>query len=208
MRTALDVSYNFHWVVPGEAARMAQAHFGGLRGVLERHGIRAMVNLRGPNPDIGWWRREKAACVAAGIQHFDVMLDSRKLPTRGMLVSLFDAFDAAPRPLVVKCAGGQDRTSFASALYILHRAGWQAYDAAEMQYARWPYLHLPKQHQRWLKPFITFAREEAKGAPVAQWARESYEPQRLAAWLDARGLADGYSQVFEKPTRSRWQWKW
>jgi hypothetical protein len=208
MRSVLDIAYNFHWVVPGEAARMAQAHFGGLDGLLKRHAIRALINLRGANPDIGWWRREKLACDAAGASHFDVMLDSRKLPTRAMLVSLFDAFDAAPRPFVVKCSGGQDRTSLASALYILRRAGWQAFDAAGMQFARWPYLHLPKTHQRWLKPFITFARDDAGGAPVAQWARQSYDPQHLAAWLEERGMREFYMRVFEAPTRSRWQWKW
>jgi hypothetical protein len=204
----LDIAYNFHWVVPGEAARMAQAHFGGLAGLLKRHEIHALINLRGANPDIGWWQREKIACSKAGVAHFDVMLDSRKLPTRAMLVSLFDAFAAAPRPFVVKCSGGQDRTSLASALYVLDRAGWQAFDVAGLQFARWPYLHLPKTHQRWLKPFITFARDEAGGVPVAEWVRRSYDPQRLAAWLEDRGMREFYAHVFETPTRSRWQWKW
>jgi hypothetical protein len=208
MRTPLDRAYNFHWVVPGEAARMAQAHVGGLTGILRRHGIKAMINLRGPNPDIGWWKREKLATAAAGGQHFDVTLDSRKLPARAMLAALFDAFDAAPRPLVVKCSGGQDRTSLASALYILNRAGWGAMDAAAQQFARWPYLHLPKTHQRWLRHFIVFAQEDAGGMPIAQWARERYEPAKLAAWLDARGMNDFYAQVFETATRSKWQWKW
>jgi len=208
MRSALDVTYNFHWVVPGEAARMAQAHFGGLEGLLERHGIRALINLRGPNPDIGWWKRERLAVAHAGAQHFDAMLDSRKLPTRDMLAALFDAFEHAPRPFVVKCSGGQDRTSLAAALYILHRAGWQAMDAAEMQFARWPYLHLPKTHQRWLKHFIAFAQHDAGGTAVAEWARQRYEPEKLAAWLDARGMREFYAQVFAAPTRSKWQWKW
>src|SRR5436190_8212218 len=192
MRSVLDVLYNFHWVVPGEAARMAQAHFGGLDGVLKRHGLKSLINLRGNNPDIGWWRREREVCRRAGATHIDAMLDSRKLPTQAMLADLFDAFDAAPRPFVVKCSGGQDRTSLAAALYILHRAGWGAMDAAEMQFARWPYLHLPKTHQRWLKPFITFAQEDAGGMAVAKWARTHYDPARLAAWLDGHGMKAFY----------------
>ncbi len=48
------------------------------------------------------------------------MMDSRRLPLRPMLVALFDAFDRAPRPFVIKCSGGQDRTSLAAALYIVH----------------------------------------------------------------------------------------
>ena len=30
-------------------------------------------------------------------------------------------------------------------------------DAAQAQFARFPYLHFPKQHQRWLKAFLDFA---------------------------------------------------
>jgi len=187
---------------------MAQAHFGRLQSVLKRHGLKALINLRGNNPDIGWWRREREACRRAGADHIDAMLDSRKLPTREMLAGLFVAFEMAEKPFVVKCSGGQDRTSLAAALYILHRDGWAATATAEKQFARWPYLHLPKTHQRWLKPFIRFAQEDSKGAPIAQWAREHYEPTRLATWLDAQGMNDFYKGVFETPTRSRWQWKW
>ncbi len=208
MRTALERLYNFHWVVPGEAARMAQAHFGGLGGVLRHQKIRSVINLRGPNPDIGWWRRERKLCERLGVVHLDAMLDSRNLPTRAMLAVLFDAFDAAPKPFVAKCSGGQDRTSLASALYILSRDGWSAMAEAERQFARWPYLHLPKEHQRWLKPFIRFAEEDADGLSIAQWARERYEPARLAQWLDERGMRGFYKALFEKPTRSPWQWKW
>ena len=65
---------------------------------------------------------------ALGMTHFDAMLDSRKLPTRAMLEQLIVSFDAAPRPFMLKCSGGQDRTSFAAAvLYLIHRGGWAAH---------------------------------------------------------------------------------
>ena len=44
------------------------------------------------------------------VAHLDPTMDSRRLPLRTMFAALFDAFDAAPRPFLVKCAGGQDRT--------------------------------------------------------------------------------------------------
>jgi hypothetical protein len=204
----LERAYNFHWVVPGEMARMAQAHVGGLAGILTRNGLKALLNLRGHNPDYGWWRRDVAACERAGAKHFDLMLDSRRLPTKAMLTGLFDAFDTAPKSFVVKCAGGQDRTSLASALYILHRNGWVSFGDAELQFKRELYGHDPKQHQRWLKPFIAFAQEQARGVPVAQWVRDSYEPHILKEWLDARGMKDFYAHVFEKQGRNTRQWKW
>jgi hypothetical protein len=206
MRGPGDVLYNFHWIVPGEAARAAQAYAGWLGPFLRRHGIRAVINLRGNNPQFGWWRYERRVCDRLGIAHIDVMLDSRHLPRKEMLASLFDAFDNAPQPFLVKCSGGQDRTGLAAALYLLHRDGWSALPQARAQFARLPYLHFPKTHQRWLRPFLAFALADAAGAPIAQWARARYDPQRLKTWLEANGHAGTFKAVFEKPVASKWQW--
>jgi hypothetical protein len=206
MRGPGDVLYNFHWIVPGEAARSAQAYAGWLAPFLTRHGIKSLINLRGPNPTFGWWRYEKKVCETLNVEHIDVMLDSRHLPWRSMLANLFDAFDRAPRPFLIKCSGGQDRTSFAAALYLIHRDGWSALDAAEAQFARFPYLHFPKTHQRWLRPFLSFANTESAGRPLADWVRESYDPVRLKTWLETNGYVGSFKGVFEKPVASKWQW--
>lgn len=198
MRALPDILYNFHWVREGEAARSSQAYFGGLDGLMRRHGLRAIVNLRGENSDLSWWRYEKRVCEGLGAGHFDAMLDSRKLPLRPMLVRLMEAFETVPHPFLLKCSGGQDRTGLAAALYLIHRDGWEA--AAEAQFAG-----SAKKHQRWLRQFPAFAKEEAQGAPLADWIRGRYEPERLAAWLGAHGLADGFLRIFDKPERSPFQ---
>jgi protein tyrosine/serine phosphatase len=205
-RTVGDILYNFHWVIPGEAARAMQAWAGGVGPFLKRRGIRAIINLRGRNDDLGWWKKETAIAKGAGIAHLDAMLDSRKLPTREMLIELIAAFDAAPRPFMLKCSGGQDRTSFAAALYLLHRDGWEAMAGAKEQFARFPYLHFPKPQQRWLKAFPDFAHAGAKGQPLARWIADSYSPEALKDWLDANGLRGSYAAIFSAPTRSPYQW--
>jgi protein tyrosine/serine phosphatase len=196
MRSAAELLYNFHWIVPGEAARSAQAYLGFLGPFLSAHGIRSVINLRGANEDFRWWRSEKRVTAERGIAHFDTMLNSRRLPTGQMLLDLLAAFDAAPKPLLLKCSGGQDRSSFAGALYIIHRKGWDAFAEAEQQFARWPYLHRPKAQQRWLKPFLTFARDDAKGRPLAQWIAQNYTDKRLKAWLQANSLADSFRGLY------------
>ncbi len=206
MRSAGDILYNFHWVVPGEASRAMQPWAGGVRGFLKRRGIRAIINLRGRNDDLGWWKAETALARSEGIAHLDAMLDSRKLPTRAMLVRLIEAFDTAPRPFLLKCSGGQDRTSFAAALYLIHQGGWPAMGPAKQQFARFPYLHFPKTQQRWLKAFLDFAVQDADDLPLATWIAERYTPQNAKAWLDSHGLADGYASIFTQPTRSPNQW--
>jgi protein tyrosine/serine phosphatase len=205
-RTIGDILYNFHWVVPGDAARAMQAWAGGLEPFLKRRGIRAIINLRGRNDDLSWWKQETSIASRAGVAHLDAMLDSRKLPTRDMLVRLIESFDTAPRPFLLKCSGGQDRASFAAALYLIHREGWQAMPAAQAQFQRFPYLHFPKTQQRWLKPFLDFAQTDAGGTPLAAWVTGSYTPEKLKAWLDSRGLAGSYAAIFTAPTRSPRQW--
>ena len=189
----LDRLYNFHWVWPDRLARSAQAYVGFLAPFLRRHAIASVVNLRGGNPQFGWWRDEKRICEGLGVAHFDVMVSSRRLPPCALLAELFDAFDAARAPVLLKCSGGQDRTSFAAALYILHRKGASALIEAQAQFARWPYLHLPKRHQRWLALFPAYAVERAGGHAIADWVRDAYDPYDLAAWLEAKGLGDSFN---------------
>ena len=77
---------------------------------------------------------------------------------------------------------------------------------AKEQFQRFPYLHFPKRHQRWLKAFIDFAREDAAGLPLAEWIRGRYTPEAAKSWMDAHGLRDGYAAIFTVPTRSPHQW--
>jgi len=205
-RTVGDILYNFHWIVPDEAARAMQAWAGRLKPFLKKRGIRAIINLRGRNDDLNWWQKETREASELGIAHLDAMLDSRKLPTRAMLVTLIESFDTAPRPFLLKCSGGQDRTSFAAALYLIHRDGWVAKDVALAQLARFPYLHFPKTQQRWLRLFLDFAQQDSGGAPLARWIAQSYTPEKLKAWLDAKGMEGSYAAIFTKPTRSPRQW--
>ena len=183
-----------------------QAWAGRLKPFLKKRGIRAIINLRGRNDDLNWWRKETREASELGIAHLDAMLDSRKLPTRAMLVTLIESFDTAPKPFLLKCSGGQDRTSFAAALYLIHRDGWGAKDVALAQFARFPYLHFPKTQQRWLRLFPDFAQQDSGGAPLAGWIAQSYTPEKLKAWLDAKGMEGSYAAIFTKPTRSPRQW--
>src|SRR5262249_23404878 len=122
-------------------------------------------------------------------------LDSRMLPLRGMLADLFDAFDGAPRPFLLKCSGGQDRTSFAAALFLVHRNGWRARDVALAQFSP-DYWHFPKRHQHWLRHFLVYAESETNGTPLGEWARTRYEPEAFAQWLAVKNLGDSFKKIF------------
>lgn len=196
MRSIGDVLYNFHWVVPGEAARSAQAYGGFLAAFLKSRGIATLINLRGANPHWHWGRYETRVCGKIRVAHRDVKLNSRRLPARATLLDMLDAFDAAQRPFLLKCSGGQDRTSFAAALYLLHTRGWGARKEAQAQFARWPYLHLRKQHQRWLKVFLEFVEEHSGELSLRQWIAQGYAPGEFKVWLEARGLAGPFRGLY------------
>jgi protein tyrosine/serine phosphatase len=191
MGRILDRLYHFHWVTP-DLARSAQPWLGFTETFLKPHRLKSVINLRGENRDFRWWRKEKAAAAALGIVHFDVKLSSRNIPARSGLAALFDAFDAARPPVLMKCSGGQDRTALAIALYLLRQQGAAARGLAEAQFALWPYLHRPKSYQRWLKVFPAYALEKAGSEDLAAWARTRYDPKDFAAWLEAHGLAESY----------------
>jgi hypothetical protein len=190
----LDRLYNLHWVTP-DVARSAQPYLGFYGRFVRAHDFRAILNLRGPNPEHGWWGRERAMAARLGIAHFDVRLSSRLLPARESLIALIDAFEAAPRPLLIKCSGGQDRTGMASALYLLNAVGVRALPAATAQFALWPYLHRPKASQHWLRQFPVFAAERTGSGRVSDWIRAGYDPHDFAAWLAERGSADSFLAI-------------
>ena len=195
MRSLPELLYNFHWVVPDEAARSAQAWAGFLGPFLKAHNIATLINLRGANPHWDWWLNETRTCRKRGVAHRDLPINSRRLPSRPQLLEMLDAFDRAKRPLLLKCSGGQDRTSFAAALYLLHTSGWNALDAAQAQFARWPYLHMPKRQQRWLQLFPTFAAERAGAQPLRPWIAASYSPEDFKVWLAACGHAESFRGI-------------
>jgi len=192
----LDIPYNFHWIERGKAARSAQAYMGFLGPFLRAHGIRALVNLRGSNPGYFWWRHETRVCAKESVLHRDVRLNSRQLPLPAMLADLLDACDEVPRPFLLKCSGGQDRTSLAAALFVVHRHGWSAFAKAEHQFARWPYLHLPHARQRWLRLLLHFAREQAAGTSLRNWIETDYSAYAFKEWLEARGEGQSFQGLY------------
>lgn len=194
MSAILDRLYNLHWVTD-DVARSAQPYLGFYAAFLKAHHFRSLINLRGYNARFGWWRRERAMCERLGIRHFDVKLSSRKLPPREVVANLFAAFEAAPRPVLMKCSGGQDRTSLAAALYLLDKKGASALPEAQKQFAAWPYLHLPRKRQDWLKEFPTYAAEDAGGMPLHEWARNRYDPESLEKWFASRGQTQSHQGI-------------
>ena len=104
---------NFHAVIPGEIYRSAQLSAGKLKKVVAEHGIRTVISLRRPRSDQGWYGKEKTMAESLGIAHHDIAMDLTFSPRIDHLIELRDLIETAPRPLLVHCRAGADRTGLA-----------------------------------------------------------------------------------------------
>src|SRR5262245_54910481 len=112
---------NFREVVPGQVYRTGQLSECRLEEVIRRHGIRTVLNLRGPCPSAGWYQAEAAAAARGGASLEDVPLSATRLPSMAGIRQLVEALDRSEYPVLIHCHQGADRTGLAVAAYFLLR---------------------------------------------------------------------------------------
>ena len=105
---------NFHEVIPDEVYRSAQLSPGTLESVVRKYDIQTVVSLRRPKPEESWFVKEKAAAAELGIAHHDIDMDLTFSPRIDQLMDLRDLLESAPKPLLVHCRAGADRTGLAA----------------------------------------------------------------------------------------------
>lgn len=108
---------NFHVVTEGKAFRSAQLGSEALAGYIKQYNIQSVVNLRDGHSDEAWYKEEVAVCNMLGVQHYDVRLSSTRMPKPESIHQLIAVFKSAPRPVLIHCQGGADRTGLASAIW-------------------------------------------------------------------------------------------
>ena len=108
---------NFHAVTPGEAYRSAQLNPQDLDYYIKKYSIKSVLNLRGPNPDASWYKKEIKVCQKNKIMHFDVSLSATSEPTARDVRQLTQIFQNAPRPILLHCKAGADRSGLVAAMW-------------------------------------------------------------------------------------------
>jgi protein tyrosine phosphatase (PTP) superfamily phosphohydrolase (DUF442 family) len=99
--------------------RSAQLNPETLRERIAAEGLHSILNLRGHNPREAWYQGERAAAEAAGVRLMDLGISARKLPDFDALRELLHALETLPRPLLVHCQHGNDRSGLAAMLVRL-----------------------------------------------------------------------------------------
>jgi protein tyrosine/serine phosphatase len=114
----LQWSGNFHEVVEGEVYRSAQPSASALADYKKRFDIRTVINLRGENAGSGWYRDELKAAQSLGITVVNFKMSAKRQLTPSLSAELIKILKSAPKPLLIHCKSGADRTGLASALYL------------------------------------------------------------------------------------------
>lgn len=139
----LRLSGNFHTVENGVLYRSGQLSGPQLSDRITENGIRTVINFRGYNAERFWYDEELTASSAAGVQHVDFPLSSGKELTDDQLLRLTALLQDAPRPMLIHCEAGADRSGLASALYTFSVAKRPAAEAAaqlSFRYGHFPWL--------------------------------------------------------------------
>lgn len=114
----LAATGNFHTVAPGEVYRAAQPSAAAITNYQREHGVRTIINLRGENRGAAWYDNEIATARRLGIQHIDFKMSARRGITKEEAWRLIQVMERAPKPLLIHCESGADRSGLASALYL------------------------------------------------------------------------------------------
>lgn len=149
---------------------------------LARHadgGIRTILTLRGAQTK-AFHRLEEESCAALGLDLRVIGMASREAPGRAALLDLLDFFDSVPPPFLIHCKSGADRTSLASALYLIHVEGASVAEARAQMSPR--FLHF-----RWTKTGVLDAVLDAFEARLRQgpiglrdWIAKEYDAEVVA----------------------------
>ncbi len=139
----LQVSGNFHTVIDGELYRSAQPSPSELEAYVRQHGIRTVINLRGPEGRKSWYETEVATAKRLGLNHVDFAMSSTRDVTPEKAAKLVAIMRDAPKPILIHCKAGADRSGIAAALYSYEIAG-QDEETAERQLSiRFGHIGIP-----------------------------------------------------------------
>ncbi len=127
---------NFHPVVANEVYRSAQVSKADIATYQSTYGIRSILNLRGAAPGEAWYDEEIAASAALGVAHVDFAMNASVQLSEAEAERLIALMREMPKPLLVHCRHGSDRTGLAMSLYLAAISGTDE-ETAEGQLSLW-----------------------------------------------------------------------
>ncbi|MEL6572140.1 MAG: tyrosine-protein phosphatase [Pseudomonadota bacterium] len=188
--------HNFAVVAPG-VYRSNHPHHDRFAAYAEM-GVKAVLNLRGKSEQ-SHYLFEVESCKTLGLDLVTVHLGARNVPLQHRLVALLDAFESLPRPFMMHCKSGADRTGLASAFYLLH------FDNASDDVARaqlsFRHLHIRKTKtgilDYVLETYLAARRES--GIALRDWVETGYDEKVVAVGYKAKKAKEPFWRGWRAP---------
>jgi len=110
---------NIHTVTNGVVYRSAQLSRNALIRLIEKHDIKSIFNLRGASTGSDWYNEEIRVSQRMGVIHYDMDLSAAKKVSPERLKEIIALIGNAPKPILIHCNGGADRTGLVCAAWKL-----------------------------------------------------------------------------------------
>lgn len=140
---AIQLSGNFYEVIPGELYRSNQPTANQIANYVKRYGIKSIINLRGADDGAAWYRDEVHTAATLGVKHVDFKMSSSQEMTLDQSLALVSLLRDAPKPLLIHCRSGADRTGLASVIYLQQIAKVDEETAEKQLSVRFGHIGIP-----------------------------------------------------------------
>jgi protein tyrosine/serine phosphatase len=164
---------NFHTVEEGKLYRSALLPAKKLKKYVRQFGIKTIVNLKGESKD-NWWQQESYVAQQEGAVLYNILMKAADPPSKESLKQLLDVYHSAPRPILIHCSYGINRTGRAATLWVLDQQSGTK-EQAKMQ------LNSKYGYTRTERSVEYFLIEKWQGR---EWALQLYDPQMYYQYLN------------------------
>ena len=108
---------NVHTIEPNVLYRSGQLDGDELDALVGKDGIRSILNLRRINLADADQRSENLVVAADGLDFYSIPISANKEPDMATMKKIVEVMRTAPKPMLVHCRGGADRSGLAAALF-------------------------------------------------------------------------------------------
>ncbi len=186
--------YSNNFAIPGPLFRCNQPSPGKLLRYAQRLRIKTVVNLRGANPQLGWYQLESHTCQSLGVRLVNTQVHSRGLPTRSRIHELKEIIENMELPAIAHCKSGADRVGFFSVLFRHWRLGEPIETARDELH--WRFGHFRSAKTGVLDFFFeAYLNTREPKQSFINWVDSVYDRETLEAKFRPRGLADFFVNV-------------
>ncbi len=139
---------NFHIVTKDVLYRSGQMDKDEFVYYTEKYHIKSVINLRGKQSNKSWYKEEVKLSKEMGIVHYDFRIPSDRVVAAKKLVRLIGLLEKLPKPILVHCKAGADRSGLISAVWeysVEKEKPSKASEQLSLLYFHFPYLGSPSE---------------------------------------------------------------